>query len=210
MDEYLVPSGASETEFTEKRSRFIGRIWLTETEEEALACIKSMREQHWDAKHNVYAYIIRGGATRYSDDGEPQGTAGMPVLDVLRREDLYNVTCVVTRYFGGILLGTGGLVRAYAKSAKMAVDEAGISIKRVWDRLLLACPYRMYEQVKLMVMNYEGIVDDTDFGADVMLTILLPNTKTTQFEEKLTDFSGGKLECEHLGQEYRAFPVERS
>ena len=133
MDEYLIPTKDSEAEFVEKRSRFIGRIWHTETEDEALACIKKMREQHWDATHNVYAYIIKDGPTRFSDDGEPGGTAGMPTLQVLQREGLYNVCCVVTRYFGGILLGAGGLVRAYAKGAKIAVDAAGKSMKRVWD-----------------------------------------------------------------------------
>lgn len=210
MDEYLTPSGSSEAEFTEKRSRFIGNIWQTETEDEAVACIKAMRERHWDAKHNVYAYIIRDGATRYSDDGEPQGTAGMPVLDVLQREKLFNVTCVVTRYFGGILLGTGGLVRAYTKAAKMAVDGAGISIKRVWDRLLLDCPYCLYEQVKLLVLNCEGMVEDTAFGANVMLTLLLPQANTEHFEDKLTDLTGGQLTCKAAGQEYRAFPVKCS
>lgn len=109
MKEYLVPTGDGEAQFIERRSRFIGHIFLTETEEEALARLKQMREQYWDATHNVYAYIIRDGATRFSDDGEPGGTAGMPVLQVLQREELYNVTCVVTRYFGGILLGAGGL-----------------------------------------------------------------------------------------------------
>ena len=104
MKEYLVPTGDGEAQFIERRSRFIGHIFLTETEEEALARLKQMREQYWDATHNVYAYIIRDGATRFSDDGEPGGTAGMPVLQVLQREELYNVTCVVTRYFGGILL----------------------------------------------------------------------------------------------------------
>ena len=100
MKEYLVPTGDGEAQFIERRSRLIGHIFLTETEEEALARLKQMREQYWDATHNVYAYIIRDGATRFSDDGEPGGTAGMPVLQVLQREELYNVTCVVTRYFG--------------------------------------------------------------------------------------------------------------
>ena len=97
MKEYLVPTGDGEAQFIERRSRFIGHIFLTETEEEALARLKQMREQYWDATHNVYAYIIRDGATRFSDDGEPGGTAGMPVLQVLQREEIYNVTCVVTR-----------------------------------------------------------------------------------------------------------------
>lgn len=115
---------AAET-MIEKKSRFTGRIWPVETEEEALAHIKKTRDEFWDATHNVYAYIIKGGATRYSDDGEPGGTAGMPVLNVLRQAEISNVCCVVTRYFGGTLLGAGGLVRAYGRAAKLALDAAG-------------------------------------------------------------------------------------
>ena len=116
MKEYLVPTRDADAEFIERRSRFIGHIFCTETEEEALARLKQMREKYWDATHNVYAYIIRDGATRFSDDGEPGGTAGMPVLQVLQREGIFNVTCVVTRYFGGILLGAGGLVREIGRA----------------------------------------------------------------------------------------------
>ena len=158
MKEYLVPTGDGEAQFIERRSRFIGHIFLTETEEEALARLKQMREQYWDATHNVYAYIIRDGATRFSDDGEPGGTAGMPVLQVLQREELYNVTCVVTRYFGGILLGAGGLVRAYAHGAKIAVDAAGRSIKRIWTNVYLPCPYSWYERIRLEVAAFGGMI----------------------------------------------------
>ena len=105
MEEYLVPTQYGEDEFIEKKSRFIGRVWPVETEEEALAKIQEMKKQHYDATHNCWAYIIHGGSVRFSDDGEPGGTAGMPMLQVLQREGLYNVVCVVTRYFGGILLG---------------------------------------------------------------------------------------------------------
>lgn len=208
MDEYKIPASDAETEFTERRSRFIGRIWHTQTEEEALSCIRTMREKHWDATHNVYAYIIRGGATRYSDDGEPQGTAGMPVLEVLRREELYDVTCIVTRYFGGILLGAGGLVRAYAKSAAMAVDAAGIAERRVWSSMLLTCPYRLFEPVQKLILQQGGVVDDTQFGADVTLTLLLPETQEEAFQKKLTDLTSGSLKAEKIGQEYRAFPLK--
>ena len=127
MESYKVPTCSAKAEFVEKKSRFIGRIWVTETEEEALDRIKEMRQQHWDATHNVYAYIIHDGPMRYTDDGEPQGTAGMPVLEVLRGQNLENVCCVVTRYFGGTLLGTGGLIRAYGRAARDAVQAAGIS-----------------------------------------------------------------------------------
>ena len=110
MDEYLVPTGFGEDEFIEKKSRFIGRAWLVETEEAALEKIAAMKKQHYDATHNCWAYIIKDGPMRFSDDGEPGGTAGNPMMQVLQREQLYNVVCVVTRYFGGILLGAGGLL----------------------------------------------------------------------------------------------------
>lgn len=210
MDEYLIPTQDSEAEFIEKRSRFIGRIWHTETEEEALAHIKQMREQHWDATHNVYAYIIKDGATRFSDDGEPGGTAGMPTLQVLQREGLYDVCCVVTRYFGGILLGAGGLVRAYTKGAKIAVDAAGKSMKRVWDVIYLPVPYSWYERIKLEIANFGGVLRQTDFGADVELDVLTPQGQTKAFLDRITDISAGTLDAMITGQEYRAFPIDSS
>lgn len=208
MDEYLIPARDSEAEFIEKKSRFIGRIWHTETEAEALACIKKMREQHWDATHNVYAYIIKDGPTRFSDDGEPGGTAGMPTLQVLQREELFNVCCVVTRYFGGILLGAGGLVRAYAKGAKLAVDAAGKAMKRVWDVIYLPVPYSWYERVRLEVAAFGGIIRETQFGADVELEVLTPQGQTQDFLARVLDLSAGTLEGMIAGQEYRAFPVD--
>jgi len=207
MDEYMIPTRDAEAEFVEKRSRFIGRVWHTETEEEALFWIKKMREQHWDATHNVYAYIIKDGPVRFSDDGEPGGTAGMPTLQVLQKEGLFDICCVVTRYFGGILLGAGGLVRAYTKGAKIAVDAAGKSMKRVWDVLYLPVPYSWYDRMKLEVENYGGIIRDTQFGADVELEVLTPEGRTQDFLARLTDMSAGTLEAMITGQEYRAFPV---
>ena len=209
MDEYLVPSGFGEDEFIEKKSRFIGRIWQVETEEEALAKIQEMKKQHYDATHNCWAYIIRDGAVRFSDDGEPGGTAGMPMIQVLQREQLYNVVCVVTRYFGGILLGSGGLVRAYTKGAKIAVDAAGKSMKRVWSVLYLPCPYTYYERVKLEVAAFNGIIRDTQFTQEVELEILLAEGDTEAFMNRLTDMTAGTVEAMVTGQEYRAFPVER-
>lgn len=207
MDEYLIPTKDAQDEFVEKRSRFIGHIWHVETEEEAIAHIKAMREQHWDATHNVYAYIIKDGPTRFSDDGEPGGTAGMPTLQVLQKEGLHDVCCVVTRYFGGILLGAGGLVRAYTKGAKLAVDAAGRSMKRGWDVIYLPVPYSWYERMKLEIANYEGIVRDTQFGMDVELEVLTPTGRTQEFLERVVDVSAGTLEGMVTGQEYLAFPV---
>ncbi len=209
MDEYLVPTGYGEDEFVEKKSRFIGRIWLVETEEEALEKIQAMKKQHYDATHNCWAYIIKDGAMRFSDDGEPGGTAGMPMVQVLQREGLYNVVCVVTRYFGGVLLGAGGLVRAYTKGAKIAVDAAGKSMKRVWDVLYLPCPYTWYERVKLEIAAFGGILRATEFGAEVELEILLPQAQTQPFLARVTDMTAGTVEAMTTGQEYRAFPIDK-
>lgn len=209
MEEYLVPTGYGEDEFTEKRSRFIGRIWLVETEEEALSKIQEMKKQHYDATHNCWAYIIHGGAVRFSDDGEPGETAGMPMLQVLQREGLNNVVCVVTRYFGGILLGAGGLVRAYTKGAKIAVDAAGKSIKRVWTVLYVPCPYSFYERVKLEIEAFGGILRSTDFGAQVDMEILFPQANAQLFLDRLTDLTSGTVEGMEIGQEYRALPIRK-
>ena len=207
MDEYLVPTAFGEDEFVEKKSRFIGRIWPVETEEEALQKIQEMKKKHYDATHNCWAYVIRDGAVRFSDDGEPGGTAGMPMLQVLQREALSNVVCVVTRYFGGILLGAGGLVRAYTKGAKIAVDAAGKSMKRVWTALYLPCPYSYYERVKLAVAAFDGLIRKTDYGAEIELEVLFPEGRTQAFLTHLRDMTSGTVEAMEIGQEYRAFPV---
>ena len=207
MDEYLVPTQFGEDEFIEKKSRFIGRLWPVETEEAALEKIQEMKKKHYDATHNCWAYILKDGAVRFSDDGEPGGTAGMPMLQVLQREGLYNCVCVVTRYFGGILLGAGGLVRAYTKGAKIAVDAAGKSMKRVWTVLYVPCPYTYYERVKLLVVECEGIIRSTDFGAEVELELLFAENVAEAFLEKLTDMTAGTVEGMETGKEYRAFPI---
>ena len=207
MEEYLVPTRDAQDEFVEKRSRFIGYLFHTPTEEEAVARIKEMREKHWDATHNVYAYIIHKGPTRFSDDGEPGGTAGMPTLQVLQREGLEDVCCVVTRYFGGILLGAGGLVRAYAHGAKLAVDATGKSIRRIWDVIYLPVPYSWYERMLQEIQRFGGVVRETQFGADVELEVLTPQGQTQDFLARVVDLSAGTLEGMVAGQEYRAFPV---
>lgn len=207
MEEYLVPTDYGTDEFTEKKSRFIGRIWPVETEAEALARIQEMKKQHYDATHNCWAYILKDGAVRFSDDGEPGGTAGMPMLQVLQREGLFNVVCVVTRYFGGILLGAGGLVRAYTKGAKIAVNAAGKSIKRVWSVLYVPCPYTFYERVKLEVAAFGGIISNTEFGAEVELEIMVPEAKMQPFLDRITDMTAGTVEGMETGKEYRAFPI---
>ena len=208
MEEYLVPTGYGEDEFTEKKSRFIGRVWPVETEEEALEHIQAMKKQHYDATHNCWAYVIKDGAVRFSDDGEPGGTAGMPMVQVLQKENLYNVCCVVTRYFGGTLLGAGGLVRAYTKGAKIAIDAAGKSMKRVWSVLYIPCPYTFYDRVKLEVAAFGGIIRDTQFTSEVELEILVAQADAQRFLDKIVDMTAGTVEGMETALEYRAFPVE--
>ena len=142
MESYLVPFGPGEAEFVEKRSRFIGQVWPVDSEEEARRRIEETRRRHHDARHNCWCYVLRdGNVLRYSDDGEPQGTAGQPMLNVFVKEGVTNVCCVVTRYFGGILLGAGGLTRAYGGTAKLALDAAGVSRMRLWSTLAVPCSY---------------------------------------------------------------------
>ena len=209
MNPYRTLRQSASDEFIINKSRFIGYAAPCETEAEALAFLQSIRTKHKDATHNCYAYIIgqNAGIMRYSDDGEPGGTAGMPVLQVLQREELYNVTCVVTRYFGGILLGAGGLVRAYTHGAKIAVDAAGRSIKRIWTNVYLPCPYSWYERIRLEVAAFGGMIRETQFGADVELDLLLPEEQTQGFLERVTDLSAGTIEGLIGKQEYRAFPL---
>ena len=208
MDEYLGPTGFGEDEFIEKKSRFIGRVWLVESEEEAQEKIQQMKKQHYDATHNCWAYIIKDGPSRFSDDGEPGGTAGNPMMQVLQKEQLFNVVCVVTRYFGGTLLGAGGLVRAYTKGAKIAVNAAGKSMKRVWSVLYVPCPYNFYERVKLEVAAFGGITRKTDFTSEVELEILVAEAQAQPFLDRLTDMSAATIEGMETAKEYRAFPID--
>lgn len=208
-DGYLTPADYGEAEFIEKHSRFIGRVWPVETEEEALSILKDIRAKHWDATHNVYAYILReNGTMRYSDDGEPQGTSGMPTLTVFRSQEVQNVLCIVTRYFGGILLGTGGLVRAYSQTAKLALEAAGLARVRLWEDLLTACPYALYERVKRELDAAGAVITATDFGADVSMEALLEKGKAEALNARLQELSAGTVEALVMGECYRAVKLE--
>ncbi len=196
--DYFVPFlDYGEDKFEEKRSKFTGRLWHVETPEQATAKIKEMRETYWDATHHCYAYILReGNVMRYSDDGEPQGTAGMPILDVLRHENLVDVCCVVTRYFGGVLLGTGGLVRAYTQGAQIAVAAAGVQRMSLYTVALIACPYNLYEIILHLLPDYDCSVEETDYGADVTLTVTLPAGTEDRLNEALAEATAGQVYAE--------------
>lgn len=202
MSEYLVPFEDSESEFVEKRSRFIGCVWRVESEAEARAKIEATKKKHYDARHNCWCYLIRdGGVVRYSDDGEPQGTAGQPMLNVFQRENVTNVCCVVTRYFGGILLGAGGLARAYTKSARDALAAAGICRVSLWTLWDIPCSYPLFERIRLEVEACGGMVRSVDYGADVMIHAAFPAGGAEAFEPRLTELSAGGFSMTRVGEE---------
>lgn len=206
MEDYLVPGGQAQAEYIEKKSRFIGQVFPVTTEQEAKATIERVRRQHYDARHNCWCYIIKDGPERYSDDGEPQGTAGIPMLEVFRREGVCNVVCVVTRYFGGILLGAGGLLRAYTKSAKDALDAAGISVVRRWVETALDCSYAAAEKLKQEITAFGGIVAGLDYGAAVTIHAYIPEESAEDFKARIFDVSAGGVTVRVTGEDFRAVP----
>ncbi len=209
MAEYYIPSGAGEAEFVEKRSSFLGHVRFVESEEEARAFIAEIKKKYYDARHNCWCYIIKDGPERYSDDGEPQGTAGIPMLEVMRRENVTNIVCVVTRYFGGILLGAGGLLRAYTRSAKDALDAAGISVVRRWVEADVPCSYSQAERLKAELQGCGALIGDVDYGAAVTIKILMPEEEAEEIKARIFDKSAGSVTVLVTGESFRAVPLER-
>ena len=193
MSEYYIPSAPGEAEFTEKRSRFLGHVRCIETEDEAKAFVAEMKKKYYDARHNCWCYILKSGQKRYSDDGEPQGTAGQPMLNVLDREHVVDVLCVVTRYFGGILLGAGGLCRAYTKAAKDALDAAGICKMQPWLRQQITVSYALFERAKLLIAAQDGAVEDAQYGADILITYRIPEGADEWLRTALREASSGSV-----------------
>ena len=209
MTEYLVPHSDAESEFVEKRSRFITHLWKVESEAEARSRIEEMKKKYYDARHNCWCYLLReGNVVRYSDDGEPQGTAGQPMLNVFQRQSVTNVCCVVTRYFGGILLGAGGLTRAYTKGAKDALDVAGIARMSLWTLWEVECTYPLFERMKLEITAQGGVIRDTEYGADILIRAAFPAGMAEQFQERLTELSAGQLTMIEAGEEFLPGPRE--
>lgn len=205
LTSFRVPAGRGIDEFVEKRSRFIGEVRYTPTEEEALAFIAEINEKHKTATHNVYAYSIRSNnIMRYSDNGEPQGTAGMPVLDVFRKEEVFDFCCVVTRYFGGILLGGGGLVRAYSHSAKIALDAAGIAVMRLWRNASMSVPYNLFEIVQKLISEMGAKNISSDYGAEVTVSFAIPSEDFDALSAKIFDMSAGKVTLSRGEERYMA------
>ena len=208
MGEYYIPAGPGEAEFTEKRSRFLGHVRPAETEEQARDFIAAMKKEHYDARHNCWCYILRDGPERYSDDGEPQGTAGIPMLEVFRREGICNVVCVVTRYFGGVLLGAGGLLRAYTKSAKDALDAAGTSVVRPWVTADIPCSYAMAERLKNELAALGAAAADMEYAAQVTIKALIPAESFEAVSLRIFDISSGAVRPVATGETHRAVRIK--
>lgn len=190
---YVTLRHEASAEFEEKRSVFIGYAKPVKTEAEAMEFVKQIRGKHGDARHNVFAYTLGGGVTaRYSDDGEPQGTAGIPVLDVIRKSGVDDACVVVTRYFGGILLGAGGLVRAYSAAAKMALDAAEITTFLPYTELSLVCSYPDYQKIAAELPKFGAIVDDTAFADNVTVAFAVRDIRVDEVTARISEMTAGK------------------
>lgn len=196
-------------EFVEKRSRFIGYCKPVKTEQEAVEFINSKRTEHGDATHNVYAYSLReGNIKRYSDDGEPSGTAGMPTLDVILKNDIYDVCIVVTRYFGGVLLGTGGLVRAYSQGAKVALEAGNVVLMQSCAVCNTKCSYNQYGKVSSLIMELGAVVEDTVYESDVSIKFHIKPDILPILNKKLADATSGEVQAISDSEEYFAVKTE--
>lgn len=195
-------------EFVEKRSRFIGYCKPVKTEQEAVDFINEKRSEHWNATHNVYAYSLReGNIKRYSDDGEPSGTAGMPVLDVIVKNEIFDVVVVVTRYFGGVLLGTGGLVRAYSHGSKIAVEAAKPVIMQNCLVCEARCAYNQYGKVSSLIIGVGAAVDDTVYESDVLVKFHIKPDLLGTLNKKLADATSGEVTVEQKDEQYFAVQI---
>lgn len=204
--EYKTIAERCEARFIEKKSEFIGYLAPAATEEEAISFINEIRGMHRKATHNCYAYILReNGIARHSDDGEPGGTAGVPIYEVLRKEELTDIVCVVTRYFGGVLLGAGGLVRAYTRGAKDAVDSAEIKVMAMADSLKISLDYSLYGRLPQIFAEFDTRTVSEEFGEGVEITLWAREEHYQALRDKIVDVCNGKVRIEELGRDWFDF-----
>lgn len=199
---YKTIKAYAQAQIEERRSRFIGQIMPVSSASEAIEFINSVKQKYSDATHNVYAYRIKDDTEKYSDDGEPGGTAGLPVMQVLKNEELLNVSLVVTRYFGGILLGSGGLVRAYSKSAKEAILAGDIITMKRASILQVLCDYNTYGKLQALLSNIGGTVNDAVFAEQITVEVLVNETETEGFINRLNDISSGRATYKITGEAF--------
>ena len=192
-------------EIVEKKSRFIGYAVPVSSEEEAYAFVEKIKKRHYDARHNCFAFAIGSENTmlRFSDDGEPQGTAGKPILEVITGNQVVNICIVVTRYFGGTLLGTGGLVRAYTEAAKLALSDAGIHTMQLMKLVNITTNYNDSGKVQYLLSNSKAVMDGTDYLSDVCFKIAVPVDEYGSLEKKIVEATAARAAIEVTGEEYR-------
>lgn len=203
MKEYKTVEFESKDEFVEKKSRFIGYVKPVKTQEEATNFINSIKSKHWDATHNVSAFVLReNNIQRSSDDGEPSGTAGVPTLDVLLKENLVDVCVVVTRYFGGTLLGAGGLIRAYSHSSKIAVEAGHIITMAPCKVLSVSVDYSFYDRLNILLSEFNANIENSEFTDNVTVTFSVRENAVPFLQDKLTQVSNGKYILKEIGEKF--------
>lgn len=204
LKEYKTLLSCGEDEIIIEKSKFIGYATPIDSEEEAIAFIEKIKTKHWNATHNVPAYVVgeNNEVQRYSDDREPSGTAGIPTLEVIKREDLRNVVVVVTRYFGGVKLGTGGLVRAYRKSAKIALEAAKIVIKKLHELILVTIDYTMLGKVQNEILQNKYLIKDIKYDDEVHIYIYVEVDSLDYFERQITEWTSGRCKLDYIAKEY--------
>ena len=203
MKEYKTVEFESKDEFVEKKSRFIGYVKPVKTQEEATNFINSIKSKHWDATHNVSAFVLReNNIQRSSDDGEPSGTAGVPTLDVLLKENLVDVCVVVTRYFGGTLLGAGGLIRACSHSSKIAVEAGHIITMAPCKVLSVSVDYSFYDRLNILLCEFNANIENSEFTDNVTVTFSVRENTVPLLKDKLTQLSNGKYILKEIGEKF--------
>lgn len=203
MKEYKTVEFESKDEFVEKKSRFIGYVKPVKTQEEATNFINSIKSKHWDATHNVSAFVLReNNIQRSSDDGEPSGTAGVPTLDVLLKENLVDVCVVVTRYFGGTLLGAGGLIRAYSHSSKIAIEAGHIITMAPCKVLSVSVDYSFYDRLNILLSEFNANIENSEFTDNVTVTFSVRENTVPLLQYKLTQLSNGKYILKEIGEKF--------
>ena len=206
IDSYYTIKKQATGELTEKRSRFIATVLPVETQEQAMQYIDALRSKYWDARHNVYAYtLLEGQVKRYSDDGEPQGTAGVPILNVLEKMQLQNTLVVVTRYFGGILLGTGGLVRAYSQTAKIGLEQAGVVLRCLCNEIKITCDYNLLGKIQKFIEKNGIKLKEISYADSVSVYVHHKMEETDKLIAQLTELTDAAVQTEIIGQAYQDF-----
>ncbi len=204
LESYLTISSTSTAEIVERKSKFIAKVIPVENEEQAFEELEKVKKENRDARHNVFSYRIANGAERASDDGEPSGTAGVPILDILRGSKLQNVLVVVTRYFGGILLGTGGLVKAYTDSAKEALKRAEVVEKVLQKQYEIEVPYSYNDKIIYFCKNNEYKIVDTKYEENAKLYVAVKNEVSASFEQEIKDLTNREAEVRVVVDEFYA------